>query len=119
MKKHLFVSPAVVLGLLTGHSAHAINPSQLIGDWQVETNGTCPAPGGFDAHLHPLNPSQSIMAQWTTFGDRNFWCPNEHRRQWYYFGQGNSEFLRARQYLRCIGDEYGAGALGEQGRVYE
>lgn len=77
MRKHVLVPALAMLGVtIAAYPAHAINPNQLMGDWQVQNNTTClTAPGGFNANLQPLNPSQSSMAQSTSNGIETFGPP--------------------------------------------
>lgn len=49
-----------LLALIAGEPAYAINPRQIVGDWQNQTQNVCLyAPGGFNAQLRPNNPAES------------------------------------------------------------
>jgi hypothetical protein len=64
------------LGLIAGQPAHAINPNQIAGDWQSQTQNVCLyAPGGFNAQLRPNNPAESYVVQNSTLGTVTYSTP--------------------------------------------
>jgi hypothetical protein len=84
MRKHVLVSVlAVALAAVAGNPtpAHAVHPNQLIGNWAVNSTGSCLTdPGGFNTKLQPLNPSESYVSRFSASGIITFNAPTSISR---------------------------------------